>query len=236
MGKGALLWFLVVVTGGCFWCRIAKAEEPVEPLPPATSAANPDSGEGDTRRAPQARDRESPRLRFNAPAPSSSAGRSSLAEPDTMQMVLGIVMGVGTSIVSIETYAGTHGNVWYTGAAALGGALGTGAIVCAVGQLSPTRRGGCRGSLVGALIGVVGAVPGLLLLYLIAKSPCSGAGEEQDGCLNGQVLGGIASISAAAAGFSLGTAYGAQTGWRLGAVSRGAAPTAATASLLSVHF
>ena len=82
---------------------------------------------------------------------------------------------------------------------------------------------------------MVGAVPGLLWLHHIAPPPCWGSDGQQDGGLNGQVLAGIASITAAGVGYTLGTAYGARTGSSMAAVSRGA-PVTATAWLLAVQF
>jgi hypothetical protein len=152
-------------------------------------------------------------------------------------MVVGVLVGAATVIAAVETYAATDGNLWYTSAVVVGGALGTGAIVCAIGQTSPTRHGGCRGSLVGALVGMIGVVPGLLLFHVSVSAPCSATGEARDGCLNGQFVGGFMGLAVAAVGYTMGTAFGAQQGWRLGATGRDPSPiAAATASLLSVQF
>lgn len=233
MGNRVLLSIVVALMVGSGGAA-AQAQETVQPLPSGQVATGRDRDIAVAPSAPASRAEPVPPLRLDPPsATRSSADTPSLREPAAMQMVLGVVIGIATSIAAIQTYSDTRGNVWYTGAVVLGGTLATGAIVCAVGQLSPTRRGGCRGSLVGALAGVVGAVPGLVLLHFVASSPCSGEGE---GCLNGRFLGGIASLATATVGYTLGTAFGAQLGWTMGAVSRAPAPMAATASLLSVQF
>lgn len=233
MGNRVALVFAVAI-GVCAG-EVARAQEAVQPLAPARAGAVPESAELRSLPAPQRRDDEPPRPRLH-PWPVSSADHPAThAEPDTAQVVLGMLAGTATVIAAAETYAGTHGSVWYTGAVAVGGALGTGAIVCAVGQLSPTRNGGCRASLMGALVGVLGAVPGLLLLH-VAAAPCSNSGEARDGCLGGRAVGEFAGVSVAAVGYALGTTFGARTGWRLGATSRDPSPIAVSASVLAMQF
>lgn len=240
MAKRAGLAFVVVAMAASTG-EVARAQEalvPVEPLNAPKTGSVPEIAELRTPPAPQARDSEGPRLRFDPPRlASTSDSPTHHSEPETAQLVIGILVGAVTAVVAAETYVGTNHNVWYTGAVVGGGALTTGAIVCALGQISPTRRGGCRGSLVGALVGVVGAVPGLLLLHMIVASPCSATGEARDGCLGGQAVLEFMAGSMAGVGYATGTAFGARQGWKLDATSRDPSPIpTATASLLSVQF
>ena len=234
---------LVMVLAGVQAVAAGRAwadQEPVEPLPAQrTAAAEPSlaAAPGLAPRLLQARDVEAPRSWPESPEPRAVSGRhSSLAEPMAMQVAVGILWGVAVVVGAGETYASTKGNLWYTGAVAVGGALGTGAIVCAVGQLSPTRRGGCRASLVGALVGAVAAVPGMFLLREGTTTSCGGMSEEAAvGCQSGSLVLRVAGVSLAAVGYTLGTALGAETGWKQGATARLPAP-GATASLLMVRF
>jgi hypothetical protein len=150
---------------------------------------------------------------------------------------VGILAGATAVAVSGRLYFATNGNLWYTGAALLGGAVGTGAIVCAVGQSSPTRQGGCRASIVGALVGVVGLVPGLLILRQ-ASAQCTATGPNADDqCAVGAAVGGLVGLSFAAVGYALGTAFGARAGWEMGATSRYLSPPlAANLPLFSLRF
>jgi hypothetical protein len=222
----------------------AETSPPVEPVEP-TSAEQPSASPKanlprlpDAPLAAQARDDEAPTAR-PTPRAQRVANRAGAvdAEPGSSQVIVGILVSAVVSVVAAKTYFATHENLWYTGAVLLTGAAGTSVVVCALGQTSPTRHGGCTASLAGALIGALGAVPGLLILRKSAE-PCTATGPNaDDSCTTGAAVGALLGVGLGAIGYSLGTGFGASIGWDRGATLRPApAPTVASLPLLTVTF
>jgi hypothetical protein len=211
----------------------------VEPIPapgpvatgaPAVPAAAPTA-------APQVADEEAPHAHPAAETFSRSAPVS--AEPESSQLAVGVVLGLVTVLAAIKVGAGSSGNQrwWHAGGVLAGGALGTGVITCALGQTSPTRHGGCAASIAGALIGAAGVLPGLLLLKWEASQPCTATGpNDDDACATDAAVDAIFALAVAGGGYVLGTAFGARSGWELGATTRFTAPPTANVSLLSLQF
>ena len=209
----------------------AQSQTPVQPIPARSNTAT------GVPAATQADDDETPRSHhgaetFNRTVPTES-------EPESSQLAVGFALSLVTVLAAIKAGSSTSGDrqLWYGAAVLAGGAAATGAIVCAIGQTSPTRHGGCRASILGALIGAVGAVPGLLLLKR-NPGPCTATGPNaDDACVTGAAVDGLLDLSLAGVGYMLGTAFGARMGWELGAASRYVAPApAANVSLLSLQF
>lgn len=216
----------------------AENEPIVEPIPAPAPAATGTPLPA----APisQAADVETPHAHHLTESERSTRNAPVEVEPETSQLELGMVLDVLTIIAAIKVASTTSGNqrLWYTGGVLALGALGTGAVVCALGQTSPTRHGGCRASFAGALIGAAGVLPGLLLFKWMASQPCTATGPNADDqCATGGALDGIVGLTIAAGGYVLGTSYGARMGWELGATPRlTAPPPAASVSLLSLQF
>lgn len=169
------------------------------------------------------------------PASSSPAFSRSRAlpdhpsEPEGAQLMAAILAtALGVAVIGELTKGGTRGAWEYTAAALAGWAVATGAIVCAIGQSSPTRHGGCRASMVGALVGAFAVLPGWLLLRY---GTCNKSGNDQ--C----AFDGLFELTLASGGYVLGTSYGARIGWDLGAAPRSApSQYSATFTLMSLHF
>jgi hypothetical protein len=145
--------------------------------------------------------------------------------------------GVGVGAVTLSLL-GTRLSPWYGLAALEGWAVGAGVIVCAIGQTSPTRRGGCSSSIAGALLGTVGLVPGLVMLRL-AASPCTIQGSNADDrCENQALIYALVGFIVGAGGYVAGTTTGASVGWKLGAAIRDPGPTSAVISIqaLTIRF
>jgi hypothetical protein len=214
----------------------AQSEPVVEPIP---APARADAATGALAApAPQTEDEETPSAHhatqaFNRTAPSTG-------EPSGSQLAVGLLLGVVSVYAAIRLGGSTTGDRqwWYGGAALAGGAVATGAVVCAIGQASPTRHGGCRASMAGALIGALAVVPGLLLAVHQASQPCTaGPNAPDDACANAALGDGILDLLIGGGGYVLGTAHGARLGWQLGATPRSAAPgPALNVSLLSAQF
>jgi hypothetical protein len=218
------------------------------PTPPAESSARPNLlgpprgiPEAPAAAAPlasQVRDAEAPRTRPAPPdARVANRGAPAEVEPGTSQVIVGILVGAVVSVIAGKTYFATHGNLGYTAAVFAGGAVGTGAIVCALGQTSPTRHGGCTASLAGALIGALGAVPGLLIARQSA-GPCTATGPNaDDSCAIGGAVGALVGLTVGGLGYALATGFGARIGWDLGATRRFDPPPAvASLPILTVTF
>ena len=212
----------------------AQSQPPVQPIP---ARSNTETGAPAAPAPTQADDDETPRSHnraetFNRTVPTES-------EPESSQLAVGLALSAVTVLAAIKAGSSTSGDrqLWYGAAVLAGGAAATGTIVCLVGQSSPTRHGGCRASILGALIGAVGAVPGLLLLKR-GHGPCTATGPNaDDACVTDAAVDGLLDLSLAGVGYVLGTAFGARTGWELGATNRYVAPTPATnVSLLSLQF
>lgn len=226
----------------------AEPAPAVDPLPaegsapPPAAAGSPEVGPAPALAAPpsaaQARDDEAPAWRPAAPSPRVfNRSKSVDPEPGAAQVLVGILVSGLAVAGGVTTYFATGENPWYAGAVLLAGAAGTGAVACALGQTSPTRHGGCRASLLGALIGVVGVLPGVAMLRA-SSGPCTATGPNaDDSCATGAAIGALVGVSVGAIGYTLGTAFGAKIGWDLGATDRIAPPTpVAGVSLLSLRF
>ena len=218
---------------------MAQNQAPVDPIPMTTPAEPP--GPRLPKLVPQAADIETPTLRadprISPRVEQTVAPRSVAPEPETAQVVIGLLVSSAAIIaIGAKTSAGTRENGWYIAAALAGGAVGTGAIVCAVGQTSPTRHGGCRASIIGALIGALGVVPGLFLLR--RGSPCTATGPNADDqCAVDGAVDGLLDITFASLGYVLGTTFAARAGWELGVTNRFvSSPPAANISMLSLRF
>jgi hypothetical protein len=216
----------------------AQSQPVVEPIP--DHATTPTATAVPAPTARQANDDESPHAHGEAAIFNRNIAVQ--AEPETSQLAAGLAIGVGAilgAIVAVSSTSSGSRQLWYAGAALLGGTIGTGAIVCALGQKSATRHGGCTTSIAGAVIGsVVGIAPGLLLTKWMASQPCTATGPNADDqCAVGGFAGALVGLTVAGGGYLLGTAYGARMGWELGATPRaiGSAP-AANVSLLSLQF
>lgn len=248
--RGSLSFLLVLLLAGIAApAAPARAQsQPVDPIaaPAADPTAAPAPADpvpapaGRPLLAPQAADQEAPHAHHDVEAATFNRNAPVATEPETSQLVVGLALGVVTSVVAIKVgfAAGGAPGLWYAGAVLGGGALATGAIVCALGQTSPTRHGGCRASIAGALLGVAGAIPGLALLKWQASRPCTATGPNaDDSCAVGAAVDAILDLGLAGGGFVLGTAYGARLGWEMGATTRFVAPPPATSvSLLSLQF
>jgi hypothetical protein len=213
------------------------ADPPVQTSPPVIVPALP----GGTGGAQQADDIETPTSHPD-PRDSGVFSRSTVelptvSEPETAQIWIGmLVSAVTLAVIGKETNFGTKGSGWYTAAALAGGAVATGAIVCVIGQSSPTRHGGCRGSIIGAVVGAVAIVPGLLLLRYSANSPCTATGANADDqCAVNGFVDGVLDVSVVSLGYVLGSAFGARTGWELGATAR-YVPSTPAVNVLSLQF
>jgi hypothetical protein len=224
----------------------AQSGPPVEPIPADRPApTSPPAIVPDLRAGPgsvhQADDIETPTShpdpRGSQVSSRSPAEQPTASEPETSQLWVGLLVSAVTlAVIGKETNFGTKGNGWYTAAALTGGALATGAIVCVIGQSSPTRHGGCRGSIIGAVVGAVAIVPGLLLLRHGANSPCTATGANvDDQCAVNGFVDGFLDLSVASLGYVLGSAFGARTGWELGATPR-YIPPAPAVNVVSLQF
>jgi hypothetical protein len=252
--RGSLPFLLVLLLAGIAapaapaWAQGQPVEPVVEPI--AAPNADPTAAPAPAvtvpapvdRRvlAPQAADDEAPHAHRDIGTQALSRNAPVTTEPETSQLVVGLALGVVTSMVAIKVgfAAGGARGWWYAGAVLGGGALATGALVCALGQTSPTRHGGCRASIAGALLGVAGAIPGLALLKWQASRPCTATGPNaDDSCAVGAAVDAILDLGLAGGGFVLGTAFGARLGWEMGTSTRFVAPPPATSvSLLSLQF
>jgi hypothetical protein len=220
------------------------AVEPISADPPAPtnpSATAPDL-RGGTGSVHQADDVETPTSHLD-PRGSQAFSRTTTelataSEPERAQIWIGmLVSAVTLAVIGKETNFGTQGSGWYTAAALVGGAVATGAIVCVIGQSSPTRHGGCRGSIIGAVVGAVAIVPGLLLLRYSANSPCTATGPNADDqCAVNGFVDGFLDLSVASLGYVLGSAFGARMGWELGATPRYVLPPAPVVNVLSLQY
>ncbi len=215
----------------------------VVPIPGATPA--PVTTAAPAVPPPQAEDDETPHAHRGAETTAETfdhppaAPRS--AEPETPQLVVGLLLGVVTVAVAIKAGASLSGNArwWTAGAVLAGGAAASGLVTCAIGQTSPTRHRGCGASLAGALIGALGVVPGLLVVEHLASQPCTATGpNDDDQCAVNGAVDALLGLTLASGGYVLGTAFGARAGWELGAVPRATATATPTANvtLLSLTF
>ncbi|HTB60712.1 MAG TPA: hypothetical protein VLC06_22735 [Polyangia bacterium] len=234
--KSSLSLFLVAGLAALAAPARAQSQPVVEPIAaPAPAVVGPAPVA-----SPQVADDEAPHAHRAVETETLGRDAPALAEPESSQLAVGLALGLLTVIGAVKVGLATGGDrgLWYAGAVLGGGAVATGAIVCAFGQKSPTRHGGCRASIAGALLGAVGALPGLALLKWQASRPCTATGpNDDDACATGAAVDAILDLALAGGGYMLGTAYGARFGWELGATSRFvAAPPAANVSLLSLQF
>ena len=210
----------------------AVAPIPAATLAPATTAAPAVP-------PPQAEDDETPHAHHAAETFDRSSVAPRSAEPETQQLMVGLLLDVVTVVAAIKAGASLSGSArwWAAGGILAGGAAATGLITCAIGQGSPTRHRGCGASVAGALIGALGVVPGLLVLDHLTSQPCTATGpNDDDQCAVNGAVDAIMGIALAGGGYVLGTAFGARAGWELGAVPRAPAPPAANVTLLSLTF
>jgi hypothetical protein len=145
---------------------------------------------------------------------------------------------VALAVIGSVGQGGTRGSAWYSFVALEGWAIGTGAIVCAIGQTGPSRHGGCWTSIAGALIGSLAIFPGWLMVRS-AREPCTIQGPNADDrCATNAGLGVLFGYSLAAVGYAAGTSIGSVAGWRLGASQRDPrlVPESVSFQALSVEF
>ena len=237
-----LLSGLVVISAPA----IARATEPITPLPPtpapgsplqtspqptapAAQQTDPDDPARARRRSrsvpdPQELDDDDPErfAHWSRPPP----GPPEPSEPFTAQLWVGILSSVfGLAVVG--SVAGIRGNGWYALAALGGWSIGTGLIVCAIGQGSPTRHGGCGASVLGALVGALAILPGVWLLARPHTCTTTGPNAD-DACAVSGFVDGAGDLLVLSTGYILGTSFGARAGWSFGASYRApsALPTA----------
>ena len=160
-----------------------------------------------------------------APPPAS-------AEPRGYQILAATLIAAGGVGGAVAVGVSSRSAVSVTVALLLA-PVAAGAMVCWIGQSSPTRHGGCAGSMLGALTGaVIGVIPGALLVWA-GSQPRTFEQDESDGIeemIFGAVLAGV--------GYMIATPAGAMTGFNLGATRRDPdhLPPAAMASVLTVYF
>jgi len=211
-----------------------------EPIPAGVSLAAVDDDEPDRPR-PGVQHRRRPYQTYDPLGPLEPEPRSverPRSEPKLAPIVAAALWGgVGVGAVTLALL-GTRMSPWYGLAALEGWAVGAGVIVCAIGQTSPTRRGGCSSSIAGALMGTVGLVPGLVMLRF-AASPCTIQGPNADDrCANQALVYALVGFVVGAGGYVAGTTTGASVGWKLGATMRDPGPTPAVISIqaLTIRF
>jgi hypothetical protein len=174
--------------------------------------------------ASQATDAENPALAPApapglAPAPSlvpvvpgPSAPPRESAAPQVLAGALFSAAGLGL-VGHFGRLDASGASGWYSLAALGGWAIATGAVVCAVGPKH--HHGGCKLSMVGALVGSLAMVPGILMLRK-AEGPCTAQGPNADDqCVNQKTIGGLLGIVFASGGYIAGATGGAVLGWNM---------------------
>jgi hypothetical protein len=128
------------------------------------------------------------------------------------QIVTAILFGAaGAVIIGILDRGGRGGHPWYSLAALAGWSAGTGLIVCAIGQFNPTRHGGCSGSILGAIVGTIGILPGAAMIWRFQQS-CTDSGSDPS-CASVYGLFTYVGAVFAGVGYVAGTTVGANVGW-----------------------
>jgi len=190
----------------------------------ANERAQEDDEEQPSGRAPVAR-----------PTPRQAARAQSLGGD---QIPISIALGLLTSLGAAVAGGSDSGkvNLWVVGGVLAGGAVATGLITCALGQSRTGRRGGCGPSVAGALIGIVAALPGLVMLKG-SQASCNETGSNADDkCAIAGTTAGFMGLVLGVGGYALGTTFGSRVGWQQGASPARGATMAGNINLLSVQF
>jgi hypothetical protein len=175
---------------------------------------------------------------LNPSAAPPQTARGEGKEERENQVVAAVLFGAaGAVIIGLLDHGGRRGNPWpWLSIGALAGwSVGTGLIVCAIGQYSPTRHGGCRGSILGALIGTVGILPGVAMIWKF-QQPCTDNGSDPS-CSSVDALFTYVGAGLAGLGYVVGTTVGANVGWSVTATRREPSPSAGTSlPILTIRF